>query len=211
MLRNVIQRLCLTENRILLIRNKNTAAVTKEFDLDEIENTIESKLNIYSNIYFEVIKKLNCIFAIVIEDSQENEEEIEKKRNKSRLTPAHYNILHNKVPYVDQQYTDHHRTVKYHRKLYGVYGAVSGVDPKICWPTTKDIQEVQEYERIKYPHTIQKMMQSIAEKKRHEEEQRRKRQEDVKMKFAKLEQWKQDLKEKVAKKEAEALAIKVNL
>lgn len=156
-----------------------------------------------------LIFQLNYFFFTVPDETQQNEEEIEQKRNKSRLRSQHYNILHNKAPY-PEPFNDFHKTVKYQRKLYGAYGETSGVDPKICWPSAEDIANIQEYEKYKYPKTIQKMMQENEQKKKEFEEQRIKRQEDVAKKFAKLEQWKKELRDKVAKKESEARAIKVS-
>lgn len=62
------------------------------------------------------------------EDVQAKEAEIEKKRNKSGLSPNHYNILHDKRPY-DEPKCLAHLTVKYSRKMYGKYGVASGVNP----------------------------------------------------------------------------------
>lgn len=60
--------------------------------------------------------------------AQVRKAEIERKRNISRLTPAHYNLINGQMPY-DEPKCLAHLTVKHHRKMYGKYGAQSGVDP----------------------------------------------------------------------------------
>lgn len=68
---------------------------------------------------------------VLIEDSDEALAEnarIEMKRNKSRLSHGHYNIVNGRMPYDTPQCLAH-LTVKYHRKLYGKYGSASGVNP----------------------------------------------------------------------------------
>lgn len=54
--------------------------------------------------------------------------EFQRKRNISRLTQAHYNVINGRMPYDEPQCLAH-LTLKYHRKMYGKYGAQSGVDP----------------------------------------------------------------------------------
>lgn len=104
---------------------------------------------------------------------------------------------------------DFQNSVKYQRKLYGMYGEASGIDPRICWPSHQDIEETKEYEQCKYPYTMLGTMKENEAKKREFEEQRQKRQEDIAKKVVKLEQWKKELAAKVAQKEAAALQAKV--
>lgn len=66
------------------------------------------------------------------DDVQAREAEIEKKRNKSKLSPAHYNLVNGRRPYVTPKSTAH-LTVKYNRKMYGIYGVSSGVNPSKCF------------------------------------------------------------------------------
>lgn len=67
----------------------------------------------------------------VIDDSEEalvKEAAIEKKRNISRLSKAHFNLVNDRRPYDEPKHLAH-LTVKYHRKMYGIYGSASGVNP----------------------------------------------------------------------------------
>lgn len=72
--------------------------------------------------------------TVLIDDTDEaraREEEIEKKRNISRLAPAHYNLVNDRRPY-EVAKSIAHLTVKYNRKMYGKYGTASGVNPSKC-------------------------------------------------------------------------------
>lgn len=68
---------------------------------------------------------------VLIDDSDETkvkEAEIEKKRNISRLSSAHYNIENGRKPYDEPRHWTHVK-LKYYRRMYGKYGNASGVDP----------------------------------------------------------------------------------
>lgn len=95
------------------------------------------------------------------------EEEIQRKRNKSRLNPQHRNLLHGKMPYSEPM-DWFHETVKYKRKMYGRYGQSSGIIPGVMWPTREEIEETKEYESIAYPYTIQEQMSKVEEKKKED-------------------------------------------
>ncbi|CAH0721421.1 unnamed protein product, partial [Brenthis ino] len=142
------------------------------------------------------------------EDVQAREAEIEKKRNKSRLSENHYNVIHDKRPYVEPKCLVH-LTVKYNRKMYGKYGIASGVNPSICWPTKQEIEERKEYEAIAFPYTIPEVMASVAQTRKEEKIKIQQRDAEIAAKFAKFEQWKKELNDKIAKKAAEAEAAKL--
>lgn len=141
------------------------------------------------------------------DDVQAREAEIEKKRNISRLSPAHFNLMNGRRPYETAMCLAH-RTVKYNRKLYGKYGSASGVNPNLCWPTQNDIEDRKEYESVAFPYTIKEMMESAAQKRKEERLKIEVREKEVAIKFAKLEQWKKELNDKVAKKIADAQVAK---
>lgn len=137
------------------------------------------------------------------------EQEIERKRNKSRLKEPDYNFLHEKDPYPVSTFW-HHGTLKYRRRLYGRYGSASGVDPAICWPVKEELEDAKEYERVAYPFTIPQMIADAKQRKIEKEDKIRARQEEVVKKMEKLEQWKTEFVERVSKKEREANEAKVN-
>ncbi|XP_041973247.1 growth arrest and DNA damage-inducible proteins-interacting protein 1 [Aricia agestis] len=142
------------------------------------------------------------------EDAQAKEAEIQKKRNKSGLSKAHYNLMNDKRPY-EEPHCLAHLTVKYHRKMYGKYGIASGVNPSLCWPTKQEIQERIEYETVAFPYTIKEVMESAAQRRKEEKLRILQRDREVAEKFAKLDAWKKDLHERIAKKEAEVKAAKL--
>ncbi|KAL4707473.1 hypothetical protein ACJJTC_000117 [Scirpophaga incertulas] len=163
----------------------------------------------YSNTVSEINTDLND--QPVIDESEEaraREAEIEKKRNVSRLSAAHYNLIHDRRPYKEPMHLSH-LTVKYNRKLYGKYGAESGVNPSICWPTNEDIEETLEYESVAYPFTIKEMMAMAAQKRKEAKEKIELREKELAEKFAKLDQWKKELNDRIEKKAVEANAAKI--
>lgn len=86
------------------------------------------------------------------------EEEIEAKRNVSRLSPQHQRLVHGQVPYTEPMMWIHH-TVRYKQRMFGNYGESSGVNPGLLWPTREQLEEQIEYEKICNPFTIQEMVE----------------------------------------------------
>lgn len=147
---------------------------------------------------------------VLIDDTDEakaRNADIEKKRNISRLSFAHHNVIHGRRPY-EGPVTPTHLTVKYNRKMYGKYGSASGVNPVLCFPTRDEIKERLEYESVAFPLSIKELMEQAAANRKAEETMIEQRDRDVAAKFAKLEQWKKELNDKIAKKTAEANAAK---
>ncbi|XP_055854797.1 growth arrest and DNA damage-inducible proteins-interacting protein 1 [Episyrphus balteatus] len=140
------------------------------------------------------------------------EEEFEEPKpesffNKSGLLVQHRKFLHNEKPYTEP-HSWIHLTEKYQRKQIGRYGLASGVDPRICFPTKKDLEAQKRYEQVAFPYTLQELIAKSKNEEKLAKEQIQKREEEITKKLEKLEQWKADLNAKVAKKEADALAAK---
>lgn len=146
---------------------------------------------------------------VLVEDELKaaKETEIDRKRNKSRLTQHHFNLIHDRPAY-SQPLIRAHQTVKYNRKLYGKYGNASGVDAGLCWPSKTELREAKEYERVAYPYTIQQVVEQCRQQRKLDAERIMKREEDITAKLAKLDQWKKDLQARLNKKMADALAAK---
>lgn len=103
------------------------------------------------------------------------EEEIDQKRNKSRLFEGDRNVVHDVAPRIEviQRF---HTTVKYKRKIFGRYGMKACDAPiGIAWPTKEEVEDAKEYESTAYPQTLEEMWTTIAEKKRQETERIRAR------------------------------------
>lgn len=158
----------------------------------------------------EEAKDKEDIKAILIEDSidhEEREREIEEKRNKSRLLPQHRNLLHNINPY-DEPQSWIHTTLKYQRNQFGRYGLASNVNPRLCFFTKTEQADREEYERVAHPLTLGEMVKINKEKKAENVRKILEREEQIATKLSKLDQWVRELNEKIAKKEAEAIAAK---
>lgn len=96
--------------------------------------------------------------------------ELEKKRNKSRLTKAHRNILMGQNPY-DESQEWYHDTVRYKRRILGRYGMEAlGVPAGLAWPSPEEVEDMKEYESLAHPLNIQERLREIKEKKKMEEE-----------------------------------------
>lgn len=155
--------------------------------------------------------KLTFINNLVYdEESAKREEEIERKRNKSRLRDNHRRFLNEENPYPNGPQLWTHGTLKYNRRLYGRYGEASGVDPAICWPTKQELADTKEYESVAYPFTIPQMMEDSRVKRVEKQEAKLKRQQEIIEKMKKLDGWVRDMENRIAKKEAEVTAAKVN-
>ncbi|XP_076683723.1 growth arrest and DNA damage-inducible proteins-interacting protein CRIF [Andrena cerasifolii] len=135
---------------------------------------------------------------------EEDSEEMELKRNKSRLTAGHRNILHGRRPY-DKPTDWFHHTVKYKRRTLGKYGIEAlGVPAGLAWPTPDEVEDMKEYERVAFPLTLQERWRKIKEKHIEEEKALIARQNEVAAKMDKMEDLIASVEAKVAKKAAEA-------
>ncbi|KAJ8725232.1 hypothetical protein PYW07_016190 [Mythimna separata] len=160
----------------------------------------------YSTTQVEAAEQVDPVVADD-EDTLAKEAAIEAKRNISRLSREHQNLVNGRRPYEEPKHIAH-LTVKYNRKMYGKYGLASGVNPSICFPSKADIEERLEYESVAHPFTIKQMMEMAAKRRQEQEQKIQQRDKEIAAKFAKLEQWKKDLLDKIAKKAAEANAAK---
>ncbi|KAF2901031.1 hypothetical protein ILUMI_05171 [Ignelater luminosus] len=158
-------------------------------------------------INIEKLEQENALANVIDEELINKEAEIEHKRNKSRLRDHDRNFLFERMPYKEPQLWTH-GTLKYTRKMYGRYGEASGVNQSLCWPTKQELADKIEYEHVAYPQSILKMVEEAKIKRAEKEKRIQTRQQDIIKKMEKLEQWKKDLKNKIQKKESEALAAK---
>ncbi|XP_071444524.1 large ribosomal subunit protein mL64 [Hetaerina americana] len=141
------------------------------------------------------------------EVSNDGEDDILKRRNKSGLAPQHQNIVHGKPPF-KEPLIPYHDTLKYRRREFGRYGMSSGVDPGILWPTKDELKEKLEYEKVTHPDSFQVMVARAKLKAAEEQEATKRRDEEIRSKAAKLEQWKHELQQRTHKKLMEAQAAK---
>lgn len=144
------------------------------------------------------------IFASEIEDS----EEIERVTNKSRLRPQHRRMFYGQIPY-DEPIEWYHRTVKYKKRMLGRYGMQAvGVPAGFAWPTREEVEDMKEYERVAYPHSIQEEWAKIKEKNENEAAAIKAREAEISANMLKMDKWIADMNARIAKKEAEMLQAK---
>lgn len=140
-------------------------------------------------------------------DAEEREREIERKRNKSRLKRTQRNFLfHLPLPLEDLRTTV---TLYQSRKQYALHGAVTGLDPRICFYTPAEMDDRTEYDRVKYPLTIQELMENVKREKAEKAKAIREREDKIAANLTKLDKWKADLTARMTKKEKEARLAKV--
>lgn len=144
--------------------------------LKEIFLNIPLRLRFHSAIskrYY--CSKSNNILETAEEQPIFKEEEFEdlaneNKRNKSKLTAAHRNILFDEKPY-NETVAWYHDTIRYKKRMLGRYGIKSvGIPAGFLWPTREEIEEQKEYEKIAFPLGVQERLQKIKEKKQKDEE-----------------------------------------
>lgn len=142
-----------------------------------------------------------------VENDAERAERVEKLRNKSRLNSQHRNRVLGKQPYEEPQ-SWVHLTLSYQRKLYGRFGEASGVDPRLLFETPDEKFNRNEYERVAYPYTVPEMIAMHKKQEAEKEMKIRLRDEQIAKNLTKLDKWKEDLENRLAKKEADARAAK---
>lgn len=77
-------------------------------------------------------------------------ERMEQRRNKSRLSASHRQMLRGEPPNVGLrfEYGRVHHSQEFKRKMFGTYGERTDVDPGICWPTDKHLELAAEWEKL---------------------------------------------------------------
>ncbi|XP_060830353.1 large ribosomal subunit protein mL64 [Bombus pascuorum] len=139
---------------------------------------------------------------------EQDNADLERKRNKSRLTEAHRNILLGKKPY-DTPQDRFHETVKYKKRILGRYGMEAlGVPAGLAWPTPEEVEDMKEYESLAHPLNIQERLQQIKEKKKIEEEALLAKQAQIEKKMATMKQLIAQVQEKIAQKQQAELEAK---
>ncbi|XP_043786092.1 inner centromere protein [Apis laboriosa] len=144
---------------------------------------------------------------IYLEETKDNSE-LEKKRNKSRLSFADRNRLFEQKPY-NEPIEWYHNTIKYKKRILGRYGmAALGIPAGLAWPTLEEVEEQKEYEKIAFPLSIQERLQKIKEEKKKKEEILKARQIQIANKMSGMEKLIAQIKTKIAEKEAAELESK---
>ena len=102
----------------------------------------------------ELEDKINDEEKILREiEADEREAKIKRRQNRSKLHFSHRNILKGEPPQVGlhMHFDETHMTRAYKAQLLGQYGrSKTGIDPSICWPTSEEMADEHEKERVFY-------------------------------------------------------------
>lgn len=128
------------------------------------------------------------------------QQELMKKRNKSRLQPEHYNRMHGK-PNVMPELERDVSTLREVREMFGRNGTGSGVEPRFMWPSKKEMMLMQEYERVAYPLSLPEMMTKAKEERQDSINLIIARQKEIRSKLEGLHTLKKEIREKIRKQE----------
>ncbi|XP_008557524.1 growth arrest and DNA damage-inducible proteins-interacting protein 1 [Microplitis demolitor] len=140
--------------------------------------------------------------------TEDQEKEVLRKRNKSRLSDEDRNRLYGIKPF-NKNYEWYHQTIRFKQRTLGRYGVDALDVPVGCaWPSKEDIADKLEYEKTAYPHSLWECWDMIAQKNKENAEKIIEREKDIDAKLLKVARWKQELEAKIAKKEAEVQATK---
>jgi len=136
----------------------------------------------------------------------EQRAKIDELRNVSRLSPNHYKQYHGQPP--DLPYKDLHRR----KMLYAHFGACSGEDPRILWPTRAKLLD-QEQEEQEEGCPLSERLAKIQAEKEEAERAKIERRKLISKNMSQMPKWIEEFKkkqqtietaakEKAAKKEA---------
>uniref|UniRef100_A0A1E1XI08 Large ribosomal subunit protein mL64 n=1 Tax=Amblyomma aureolatum TaxID=187763 RepID=A0A1E1XI08_9ACAR len=112
-----------------------------------------------------------------------SKEEIDRKRDVSRLSPRQYARgvkLEYTSPTMDFEYN-----IKNMRLDYAKFGSATGINPGIMWPSKEELQDMVHIEKKFYP-TLQQLFDEDRAKQQAEVEERRLREEEIERNMAKL-------------------------
>jgi hypothetical protein len=142
-------------------------------------------------------------------DNPQFQEDLVRKRDKSRLNPQDRNVLMDLRPY-DKPIAWHHYKVKYKKRMLGIYGLKGNDEPAgFAWPTQREIKDAKEYERVAFPISLQERWKMLEEKKQRRNERTKRRENQLLEKVMKMDEWSTELRAKIAKKEAELEAARL--
>lgn len=147
---------------------------------------------------------LNELFSDDV-DEEQRKAEIARIRDKSRLRLQQKFFLDEK-PLGEHYQWD--KTLMYSRKQYARYGAASGVDPRLCFRTAEERADQEEYLRVAHPLTMNQMLEANRKIRQEKQAKIQAREEKIATNMGKLNKWMDDLNNRIAKKEQEALAAK---
>merc|ERR1712192_393308 len=94
-------------------------------------------------------------------------EYIQERRNKSRLSASHRQIVKGEMPYEGSifHYNSDHMSKEHKRSQMSKYGKKqTGVEPGQCWPTQDEVQLAREWEQLYQEKPLKQMIEEARQK-----------------------------------------------
>ena len=137
-------------------------------------------------------------------------QDLQRKRNKSKLSASHRNMLHGLPP--DQglkyPYSKFHQSKEYRRSMLAQYGSQqTGVDPGMSWPTGQELRLAADWEKLYQEKPLVEQLAQVNRDIELRKADRMAREKSIEASLAKMEtqikQWRQrvDSKNKQAEME----------
>jgi len=135
-------------------------------------------------------------------EREAREDYIESRRNKSRLSASHRQILQGKAPYdgVMFQYNDQHRSRKFKGEMFGRYGTRTGINPGNLWPTKADVELAKEWESLYQPEPLNVSIENVQRAEEAVKLARMEREAEIEANLAKLDAMKAAFRKRVEAK-----------
>lgn len=136
--------------------------------------------------------------------------DLEKIRNVSRLRNSDYKRHHGEPPFpnIEVVIDSHQKTLRWHRKQFGLYGNASGINPAICFTTKEEIDDIKEYEKVAYDKSFIQLRNEALQRLEEEKKQYRIREEEIERKLENMEKWKEQIRQKMNVKQIEVVEAK---
>ena len=144
--------------------------------------------------------------------SRENElQDLQKKRNKSRLSASDKNLLHGVNPPdrgLKYPYGKFQQGKEYRRRMLAQYGSeLTGVDPAMSWPTGEELRLAADWERLYQDKPLAEQIAQVNRDIEQRKANRMAREKDIEQSLAKMDtqikQWRQRVNTKNMQAEME--------
>ena len=144
--------------------------------------------------------------------SRENElQDLQKKRNKSRLSASDKNLLHGVNPPdrgLKYPYGKFQQGKDYRRSMLAQYGSeLTGVDPAMSWPTGEELRLAADWERLYQDKPLAEQIAQVNRDIEQRKANRMAREKDIEQSLAKMDtqikQWRQRVNTKNMQAEME--------
>ncbi|XKL64050.1 hypothetical protein PGB90_004136 [Kerria lacca] len=134
--------------------------------------------------------------------------ETQKRRNILNFMQSNKIDLIKRPIYTKIKLYSHQKTLRWHRKQFGLYGNASGINPAICFTTKEEIDDIKEYEKVAYDKSFIQLRNEALQRLEEEKKQYRIREEEIERKLENMEKWKEQIRQKMNVKQIEVVEAK---